>query len=181
MVVRKIKLMCHLWHNLESYRFGEIRGSGRCHFWTPYWVINLIRFTDCKNTGRSNSGWVTLTQLPSLSLVSFLLLVLASYARHIPNIFQAYARHTPSIFQAYAKHMPSIFQPYSKHMPSICQAYSKHMPSVMHSLGTVTIFLGFSCCRAVPDWVCIEYEPYGKHMPSTCQAYSKYIPSTCQA
>ena len=110
MLVRKIKLMCHLWHNLESYRFGEIRGSGRCHFWTPYWVINLIRFTDCKNTGRSNSGWVTLTQLPSLSLVFFLLLVLASYAKHVPSIWQACDKHTTSIWQAYDKRVTSIWQ-----------------------------------------------------------------------
>ena len=150
MLVRKIKLMCHLWYNLESYRFGKIRGSGRCHFWTPYWVLNLILFEDCKNTGRSNSGWVTLTQLPSLSLVSFLLLVLASYAKHMTSMWQAYDKHMTSIWQACDKHnMTSVWQAYDKHMTSI-------MVYVRRSLGALISFLVSWSVRAVFDWVPME-------------------------
>ena len=150
MLVGKIKLKCHLWHNLELYRFGKIRGSGRCHFWTTDWVINLIRFESCKNTGRSNSGWVTLTHLPSLSLVFFLLLVLASYAKHVPSIWQACDKHMTSIWQAYDKRVTSIIWP----------ACDKHMTSIMvyvrRSLGALFIFLAFTCVGAVPDWVHME-------------------------
>ena len=150
MLVRKIKLRGHLWHNLESYRFGKIRGSGRCHFWTTYWVLNLIRFEYCKNTGRSNSGWVTLTHLPSLSLVFFLLLVLASYAKHVPSIWQACDKHMTSIWQACDKHnMTSVWQAYDKHMTNI-------MVHVRHSLGALISFLAFRSVRAVPDWVHME-------------------------
>ena len=143
MLARKLKLKHHLWHRLQSHHFGEIRGSGRCHFWTPYCGINLIRFECRKNTGKSNHRWVTRTQLSNLNIV-FLLLVCS---RHMPSMFQAYAKHVPSIFQAYSEHMPNICQAYSKHIPSICQAYAKHMRNV---------------CQA-----------YAKHMPSVFQAYAK--------
>jgi hypothetical protein len=78
----------------------------------------------------------------------------------IRSICQAYAKLIPSLFQTYSKHIPSICQAYAKHMPSLCQAYSKHMPSIVlyvrRTLGTFTIFWVFSCCRAVPDLVCME-------------------------
>ena len=147
----KLKLRWHLWHCLEYYRFGEIRCSRRRHFWTPYWVINLICFEIRKNTYKSNTRWVTLTQLLSLSLVFFLLVC----SRHMPSIFWVHCEHMTSIWQACDKRMTSIWLAYDKPMTSIWQACDHHMTSM--------------------------WQAYDKHMTSVWQAYDKRMTSTWQA